>query len=94
MTPNEVLNHEFWQINSYLRGCRERTIRNEEDILKLAYQTASFNNSKKKPKKLDYYIRQLRKMVSGGQSREELEKQLERDKHNVAKLEEYYRGVE
>lgn len=36
-------------------------MRKEEDIIKIAYQTAAFNNSKKKPKALQFYINKIQK---------------------------------
>lgn len=47
---------EYWQFNNYLVGYREILKREQQNIVSLAYQMASFNNSKKKPKPLKYYL--------------------------------------
>ena len=41
-------------------GYKEKLLRDQEYIISLAYNTAAFNNSKKKPKALKYYIQKLR----------------------------------
>ena len=50
----------FWELQNYIKGYNEIIYRNEEDMVKLAYQTAAFMNSKKKPKSLEYYIKKIR----------------------------------
>ena len=59
MKPAEVFDCEFWMINSYLIGYREKTKLEQADIVRLAYQTAAFNNSKTNPRSLTYYINQI-----------------------------------
>lgn len=44
-------------------GYNEKLIRDQEYITTLAYQTAAFNNSKHKPKKLEYYLDKIRRLT-------------------------------
>jgi len=91
MKPNEVLDCELWMINDFLKGCRERYIREQENIIKVSYNTASFTNSKHKPKKLSFYLKELRK---GEKDVGYLKQQLEEDKKNVSRLEKYWKNKE
>ena len=51
----------LWEFNNYLIGYKDKLLRDQEYIVSLAYNTAAFNNSKKKPKPLRYYIEKLRR---------------------------------
>lgn len=51
---------ELWEFNNYMYGMRERRLYEQENIIRTAYMTAGFNNSKHKPKPLQYYIEKLR----------------------------------
>ena len=53
----------LWEFNNYVIGYNDKLLRDQEYIVSLAYQTASFNNSRHKPKKLEYYINKLRNSV-------------------------------
>lgn len=53
----------LWEFNNYVIGYNDKLLRDQEYIVSLAYQTAAFNNSKHKPKKLEYYINKLRNSV-------------------------------
>ena len=53
----------LWQFNNYILGYNEKLLRDQEYLITVAYQTAAFNNSKHKPKKLDYYIQKLRSKI-------------------------------
>lgn len=55
----------LWEFNNYIIGYNDKLLRDQEYIVSVAYQTAAFNNSKHKPKKLDYYIKKLRNKVKG-----------------------------
>lgn len=43
-------------VNRYVIGYREKLKRDQADIVKLAYQTAAFTNSKQRPRPLAYYL--------------------------------------
>lgn len=53
----------LWEFNNYVIGYNDKLLRDQEYIVSLAYQTAAFNNSKHKPKKLEYYINKLRNSI-------------------------------
>lgn len=55
----------LWEFNNYILGYNEKLLRDQEYLITVAYQTAAFNNSKHKPKKLDYYIQKLRNKIKG-----------------------------
>lgn len=50
----------LWEYNNYLIGYRSVIREREELIIKLAYNTAAFINTKQKPKPLEYYIQKIR----------------------------------
>ena len=58
----------LWEFNNYIIGYNDKLLRDQEYILSTAYQTAAFNNSKHKPKKLEYYIEKLRRKIKGKQT--------------------------
>lgn len=60
MKPQEVYDLTLHEVNLYLEGCNERLLREQEDILRVSYYTASFNNSKRL-KPLSTMIDSLRK---------------------------------
>lgn len=43
-------------INRYVIGYEQQIKRDQADIIKIAYNTAAFMNSKRKPKSLKYYV--------------------------------------
>lgn len=55
----------LWEFNNYVIGYNDKLLRDQEYIVSVAYQTAAFNNSKHKPKKLEYYIQKLRRKIKG-----------------------------
>lgn len=76
----------LWQFNNYLMGYRNTLRRQQENIVSLAYQTAGFINSKKKPKPLSHYIEKIKARFSGKTNKyvvdieksKEIEKTIER----------------
>ena len=62
---------ELWQFNNYVIGYNEKLLRDQEYIITLAYQTAAFNNSKHKPKPLEFYLNKLRRAVKKGKTNTE-----------------------
>ncbi|HPY88915.1 MAG TPA: hypothetical protein PLG34_13140 [Spirochaetota bacterium] len=67
-------------------GMRERRLYEQENIIRVAYLTAGFTNSKNKPKPLDYYITKLREDTKAkvktnnapdGKKADTIEKQIE-----------------
>lgn len=65
LKPHEVEDMCLWEFNNYMIGYNNKLLRDQEYITTLAYETAAFSNSKKKPKKLEYYINRLRQKVKG-----------------------------
>lgn len=53
----------LWEFNNYVIGYDDKLLRDQEYIISVAYQAAAFNNSKRKPKKLEYYIMKLRNSI-------------------------------
>lgn len=49
---------ELWEFNNYQLGYKNYIKEKEKDIIKNAYYTAVFSNSKKM-KKLSYYLKQI-----------------------------------
>ena len=49
---------ELWEFNNYQLGYRNYIKQKEKDIVKTAYYTAAFSNSKK-TKKLSSYLKQI-----------------------------------
>ena len=60
MKPSDIYDMHLWEFNNYMLGYNQKLLRDQEYIVSVAYQTAAFNNSKKKPKRLDYYIQRIR----------------------------------
>lgn len=56
LKPTEVYELELWEFNRYIIGYRSQLKRDEANIIKTAYNTAAFTNSKRKPKPLSYYL--------------------------------------
>lgn len=56
---------ELWEFNNYMLGVREKSLTEQENIVRLAYTTASFSNMKK-PKPLQHYLDKLRSDTKGG----------------------------
>jgi hypothetical protein len=54
----------LWEFNNYVIGYNQKLVRDQEYIVSVAYQTAAFNNSKHKPKKLEYYINKIRRSAN------------------------------
>lgn len=79
-------------INRFVVGYRERLKRQEVDIVKLAYQTAAFTNSKNKPKSLSYYINKI--INSDPEDKEESMKRIQWAKEMDKKVEEAKRRKE
>lgn len=75
----------LWEFNNYIIGYNDKLLRDQEYIVSVAYQTAAFNNSKHKPKKLDYYIQKLRSKVKG---------KISNDKVDVEKSHRIYERIE
>lgn len=63
----------LWEFNNYIIGYNDKLLRDQEYIVSVAYQTAAFNNSKHKPKKLDYYIQKLRSKIKGKTSNDNVD---------------------
>lgn len=79
-------------INRFVIGYRERLKREQVDIVKLAYQTAAFTNSKSRPKSLSYYINKI--MNSDPENREDSKRRIEWAKEMDKKVEEAKRRKE
>lgn len=62
---------ELWQFNNYVIGYNEKLLRDQEYIVTVAYQAAAFNNSKHKPKPLEFYLNKLRHAVKKGKTNTE-----------------------
>lgn len=56
LIPSEVFNSEFWMINRFIIGYDQKIKNEQANIIKVAYNTAAFMNSKRKPKPLKHYI--------------------------------------
>lgn len=63
-------------INRYVIGYDNKIKREQADIIKVAYNTAAFMNSKRKPKPLKYYIDRLFNSKANRISEEESEKRI------------------
>ena len=61
LKPNEIMNMHLWEFNNYIMGYKGRLQREQENIVRLAYTTAGFVNSKKKPKPLQVYLEKIAK---------------------------------
>lgn len=48
----------LWEFNQYVLAYQEKVKEKEKDIIKVAYYTAYFNNSKKS-KSLNYYLKEI-----------------------------------
>jgi hypothetical protein len=73
-------------INRFVIGYRERLKRDQADIVKLAYQTAAFTNSKSRPKSLSYYINKI--MNSDPEDKDESTRRIQWAKEMDKKVEE------
>lgn len=68
--PFEIYELELCEYNLCVRGFQEKQKEKEKDIVKLAYYTAMFNNSKK-VKPLGSYLREIDRQSKGNQSKEQ-----------------------
>ena len=55
LNPIEIKELYLWEFNQYAKAYNEKEKKKEKDIIKLAYYTASFNNTKK-AKSLKHYL--------------------------------------
>ena len=69
MKPSELKEMNLWEFNQYVVAYQERLKEKEKNILKLAYYTAFFNNSKK-AKSLKYYIKEIDKSTAETKKRD------------------------
>ena len=51
----------LWEFNQYVKAYQQKIKEKEKNIIKIAYYTAYFNNSKK-TKSLNYYIKEIDKL--------------------------------
>ncbi len=58
MKPAEIKELHLWEFNQYALAYQEKIKEKEKDIIKTAYFTAYFSNSKK-PKSLNHYIKEI-----------------------------------
>lgn len=68
LKPNEIKELYLWEFNQYVRSYQEKMKEKEKNIIKLAYYTAYFNNSKKS-KSLNYYIKEIDKTSTKAKKR-------------------------
>lgn len=50
----------LWEFNHYVKGYEEVLVRNARDLVTVAYHTAAFTNSKKRPKSLKHYLDKIK----------------------------------
>lgn len=63
MNPNEIKDMHLWEFNQYTKAYQEKIREREKSIIKIAYYSAYFNNSKKS-KSLNYYMKEIDKSAS------------------------------
>lgn len=76
----------LWEFNNYVIGYNDKLLRDQEYIVSVAYQTAAFNNSKHKPKKLEHYIQKLRNRIKHEKDNDVVD--VEKSRHIYEKIEE------
>jgi hypothetical protein len=82
----------LWSFNRYVIGYREKLKRDQADIVKLAYQTAAFTNSKQRPRPLAYYLGKI--LNSDKKSKQKALKDIEWAKEMDKKVEEALKRME
>lgn len=61
LKPSELKEMYLWEFNQYVKAYQQKIKEKEKNIIKIAYYTAYFNNSKK-TKSLNYYIKEIDKL--------------------------------
>lgn len=70
MKPNELKEMHLWEFNQYVKAYQEKIKEREKSIIKIAYYSAYFNNSKKS-KSLNYYMKEIDKTSTETKKRDD-----------------------
>lgn len=69
LKPFELKEMYLWEFNQYIKAYQEKMKEKEKNIIKIAYYSAYFNNSKKS-KSLNYYIKEIDKSSNKNKKRD------------------------
>ncbi len=71
----------LWEFNQYIKTYQEKIKEREKSIIKIAYYTAYFNNSKK-TKSLNHYIKEIDKSTTQPNKRDNSKLKYAREMYN------------